>query len=391
MKIAQIVCAFPPYRGGIGQSASILGAYLQEENKVHTFTLAPLDKSQSSRLPDTTYLRPLLRAGHGAFPFSLPLRLRNYDCFYLHYPFFGAAELVWLAKLLRPSAKLVIHYHMDVVFSSPILQLLSWPARLLRRSLLSRADAILISSLDYARHSAISKYLEKWPEKFHALPFPVDTSHFRPKLPENRDGSPLIAKAKEIIGLVTRNFIKRQRTHFLFVGGLDRAHYFKGVDVLLRSVAKLPAKKWHLSLIGEGDLKQSYISLAQELGLDKEVEFVGSASDDELVRRYQEADCFVLPSINSNEAFGIVLLEAMACGLPVIASDLPGVRSVFRTGQEGFFCPPGDVDALAQAMAKIIEDRALQERLGRAARAWAVEKYSQEVISEKLRRLFSSL
>jgi glycosyltransferase involved in cell wall biosynthesis len=233
--------------------------------------------------------------------------------------------------------------------------------------------------------------LEDWPQKFHELPFSVDTEAFKPKLPENRANSPLIAKAKEIVRFITHDIIKRRQTHFLFVGGLDSAHYFKGVDVMIQAASRLGRNDWKLSIVGEGDRKASYQKLCQDLDIAKQVEFLGAISDAELIRRYQAADCFILPSINRNEAFGIVLIEAMACGLPVIASDLPGVRSVFRPGQEGLYCRPGDVESLRSAMEQMISSQTMRERLGRAARAWTIERYSQEAVKAKLIKIFASL
>ena len=94
MKIAQIVCVYPPYPGGIGQSAKRFGEILALDNEVITFTLLPQAEFIQTR-DDVKYLNPLLRHGHGGMPFSLLFSLRKFDCIYLHYPFFGAAEIVW--------------------------------------------------------------------------------------------------------------------------------------------------------------------------------------------------------------------------------------------------------------------------------------------------------
>lgn len=391
MKIAQVVCSFPPYRGGIGKSASILGGFLEDEHSLHTFTLAPLDKSLTQLEEGISYLKPWLRSGHGAFALSLIFKLRKYDCIYLHYPFFGTAEIVWLYKMMRPKTKLVIHYHMDVAFSSPITRILSWPAKAIKRSLFGSAQAVIVSSFDYAKNSQISKILDKYPDRFHELPFSVDTGKFKPKMEENRHDSPLVAKTKSIIDFVTKNIIKRHKVNFLFVGGLDSAHYFKGVDIMLQAAKGLEKNNWKISIVGDGNLKEDYISLSEKLGISDKVEFLGKVDDDELIRCYQQSDCFILPSINSNEAFGIVLIEAMACGLPVIASALPGVRSVFNDKKEGLYCKPGDIDSLRESMSKILADSDLRKRMGRAARSWATEKYSLEAVKSRLKDIFKAI
>jgi glycosyltransferase involved in cell wall biosynthesis len=390
MKIAQVVCAFPPYRGGIGESAKTLGGYLAAENEVHTFTLLPKNADRNNLEKDgVTYLSPWLRYGHGGLPLSLLFSLRRYDCIYLHYPFFGAAEIVWLYKLIHPRIKLVLHYHMDVTFSSLIAKLLSLPSRLIKKSLIKKADAIIASSLDYAKNCGLKPEYTRYAQKIKAIPFSVDIERYHPKIKESN--SSLAAKAKNIVEFVTNKIIKRGRTQFLFVGGLDKAHYFKGVPVLLEALSRLKSGSWRLEIVGSGDLQAGYETLAQELGIERYIKFSGNVSGDNLPRCYQEADCLVLPSTNSNEAFGIVLIEAMSSGLPVIASALPGVRSVFDEGKQGYYCQPGDIVSLKEALEKIASNPNRRREMGRAARSLAVSRYSEEAVKGKILNIFSRL
>src|SRR5680860_1056828 len=134
MKIAQIVCAYPPYAGGIGNSAHQIYKLLESKHEVTNFT------------PENT--KAWFRRGHGAFIPQLLWKLRKFDYIYLHYPFFGSAEVVWLYKLINPKAKLFIHYHMDVKNVSTINRLLSLPSRLILNNLLKRSDIIISASLD---------------------------------------------------------------------------------------------------------------------------------------------------------------------------------------------------------------------------------------------------
>src|SRR5574344_1740490 len=127
MKIAQVVCAYPPYSGGIGQSAKRFADILESEHQVTTFTLKPkIEKAISSE--SIKYLNPVFRYGHGGLPFSLLFSLNKFDCVYLHYPFFGASEVVWLFLLLHPKKKLIIHYHMDTSDLAWFLKPLAWPS-----------------------------------------------------------------------------------------------------------------------------------------------------------------------------------------------------------------------------------------------------------------------
>ena len=375
MRIASIVCAYPPYAGGIGNSAARISQILRTEHKVVDFT------------PYNT--KPWLRYGHGSVLGSLLWRLRSFDCIYLHYPYFGTAEIVWLFKIFDKKTRLILHYHMDVVGLNPFTQILSWPSRLIRASLLKQADIVMTASLDYIKHSQIKNYYAAHPEKFREIPFAVDLSVFRPSEHKQPTQNILIAKAREIINFVSTKFIKKDRFNLLFVGGLDAAHYFKGVDVLLRAAAGLNDLNFELTLVGDGNKRAAYESLALRLGLEKKVRFAGKLSDPELVRAYQKADLLILPSINNNEAFGIVLIEALACGVPVIASDLPGVRSVFNDGAEGLLVKPGSVFDLEQKLMLFMSGKEMPDAMSKRARALAEARYDEKRVADKLKSLFT--
>jgi glycosyltransferase involved in cell wall biosynthesis len=374
MKIASIVCAFPPYAGGMGNSANRISQILRADHEVVDFT------------PYNT--KPWLKYGHGSVLGSLLWRLASFDYIYLHYPYFGTAEIVWLFKIFRKKTKLIIHYHMDVAGLNPLAQALSWPSRLIRSSLLNQADTIVTASLDYIKHSQIKKYYAAQPEKFREIPFAVNLEKFRPHDLKQPAGNSLLAKAKEIVSFVSAKFIKKDRFDLLFVGGLDTAHYFKGVDILLRAVANLKKFNFELVIAGEGDKRQEYEALAASLNLYKKVKFVGKLDDPQLIRAYQKADLLILPSINSNEAFGIVLIEALACGVPVIASNLPGVRSVFNNYEEGFLVEPGDQADLENKLRLFLNDPERARKMTEKARLLAETEYGEELMKNKLKELF---
>jgi len=374
MKIASIVCAFPPYAGGMGNSANRISQILRTDHEVVDFT------------PYNT--KPWLKYGHGSVLGSLLWRLASFDCLYLHYPYFGTAEIVWLFKIFHKKTKLIIHYHMDVAGLNPLAQALSWPSRLIRSALLNQADMIVTASLDYIKHSQIKKYYAAHPEKFQEIPFAVNLEKFRPHDLKQPAGNSLLAKAKEIVNFVSAKFIKKDRFDLLFVGGLDKAHYFKGVDILLRSVAALKEFNFELVIAGEGDKRQEYEALAASLNLHKKVKFVGKIDDPQLIRAYQKADLLILPSINSNEAFGIVLIEALACGVPVIASNLPGVRSVFNNYEEGWLVEPGNQADLENKLRIFLNDPERARKMAEKARLLAETKYGEELMKNKLKELF---
>jgi glycosyltransferase involved in cell wall biosynthesis len=122
--------------------------------------------------------------------------------------------------------------------------------------------------------------------------------------------------------------------------------------------------------------------------LAQKVEFVSNASNLDLVAAYQASRVLILPSINRNEAFGLVLLEAMACGRPVIASNLPGVRSVFTNNQEGLVVRPGSARDLADKISKVLTDDELVDRLGVAGAQLTRDHYNWQQAGNKLNELY---
>jgi len=375
MKIASIVCTFPPYAGGIGNSAYEINKLLEDQHEITTFTPATL--------------KPWLHLGHGAFLPQLLWRLNKFDYIYLHYPFFGTAEVVWFFKLFFRRPKLIIHYHMDVRGLSPLARFLSLPSRLIRRSLLNQAETIVTASLDYIKSSQIKSYYETHKNKFQEIPFGIDLEKFQPKLLNRPLDNKIIARAQEIVHYINDKFIKRDRLNLLFVGGLDQAHYFKGIDVLLNSLVIVTNRNWRLKIAGEGNLRPHYEELSNRLNIKNQVEFTGKLNGAELVRAFQNADLFILPSINSNEAFGLVLIEALACGVPVIASNLPGVRRVFSDHEQGLLIEPGNPIDLKNKLEFIFNNEELRRVMALAARRLAEEKYDRNKMKTRLETLFN--
>jgi glycosyltransferase involved in cell wall biosynthesis len=394
MKIAQIVCSFPPYPGGIGQSAWRLGEMLSQEHEVKTFTLKNSDNLESKTnlkfKQKVHYLDPFIRLGHGALNFSLLFKLKKFDCLYLHYPFFGTAELIRLWLSFYPQKKLVIHYHMDTPKLQGFKKILSLSSLAVENSLFKKADKIIVSSLDYAQAGSFDKYYKQFPNKITELPFGVDIEVFKPKMKENSH-HPYFQQAQDLVKKITQKIINRNKTQILFVGGLDQAHYFKGLDILLQALAKLKNYAWNLNIIGDGELKESYFETAEKLDIAENVKFKGRVSEEDLIDYYQKSSFLVLPSINSHEAFGLVLIEALACGLPVIASHLPGVRKVFSHKQEGLQVKAKSTDDLKNKIEFLFNKPDILNNMSLKARQLATKKYDNSKIADILLDEFSKL
>ncbi|HZP72189.1 MAG TPA: glycosyltransferase family 4 protein [Gaiellaceae bacterium] len=146
----------------------------------------------------------------------------------------------------------------------------------------------------------------------------------------------------------------------------------KNFPVLIAAVARLPRKSAGLRILGDGPQRELLTELIAERGLEQEIELVGEVED---VRPYlAESDVFVLST--RSEGMPIALLEAMAAGLPTVVSDVSGLHEVVLDGETGLLVPTDDADALASSILRVVEDAALRERLGLAARRRAVEHFA---------------
>ncbi len=162
-----------------------------------------------------------------------------------------------------------------------------------------------------------------------------------------------------------------KKDFLLFVGQLSRGHGWKGLDLLLEAVRMLDAK---LKVVGDGDMRGLYESLADRAS----VEFVGAISDAELVRVYSEAKLLVMPSKSDLESFGIVALEANACGTGVVATKVGGIPCYVRHGKNGILCEP-EATSIAEAIEKALR---IYRKLGKIGRRIA-ETYSWERAAKK--------
>jgi len=183
----------------------------------------------------------------------------------------------------------------------------------------------------------------------------------------------------------------RPRT-VLYVGRMLRASSEKGIDVLLRafvSLADLPEAR--LKLVGGGNALADHMALAERLGIADRVEFTGEVPDDDLVAAMRDAAVLVLPSLSEVECFGMVLAEAMACGTPVIGSDVGGIPHVIEPDVTGLLVPPGDTQALAAACRRLLRDGDLADRMGAAGRRHVVQHFAWPHLTDRYLQLFRSL
>ena len=340
----------------------------------HVFTIAGEkvddDPRYVHRVPSIMHI-----GNAGVLP-SLFHRLSGFDLVHLHYPFYGGAEPTIVRKALRQNQGLVMTYHMDNYAPGLKGAIFSAHRRLLFPWLMNRVDRILVSSLDYAKHSALSELdLE---DRIEEHPFGVEIDRFKPGAETE---------------LRLDHSLDPDVPVLLFVGGLDAAHHFKGLTVLFEALEKIldHTFSWHLIVVGDGPLRETYIANAEAAGLSKRVTFAGNVSDEDLPRYYRMADMHLFPSTGRGEAFGLVAAEAAASGTPSIASDLPGVRTVVRDGDTGLLVPPNDVEELRRAILTLLEQVDVRMRFGLSARTHAEQHYDWEPLMDRLEKTYESV
>jgi len=379
MKIAQIVCTFPPYRGGIGNSVYNISEILADlGHEVTVFTPNYNYKNENEFHEHEgkfkiERLKPLFKQGNAAVVPQLFWKLKGFDIVHLHYPFYGAIMPVLFIKLvLGRRMNLALHYHMDSRAEGFKGMIFSLYNILVLPLLAGAAKLITCASFDYIKYSDLGKYYIARPDKFRQILFGVNLEQFV-TYHDNKNK-------------------QRKNKIILFVGGLDKAHYFKGLENLLKALAIIiKDKKLNsviLKIVGRGDLLAYYKNCALNLGLGENIRFYDHVDNSKLVDFYNYSDCLVLPSINKAEAFGLVLLEAMACSTSVVASNLPGVRSVFKNGREGLIVKPGDANDLANKIKAILSDKKMAESMGLAGRELVESKYTWAKVAKRLDSIY---
>jgi glycogen(starch) synthase len=177
--------------------------------------------------------------------------------------------------------------------------------------------------------------------------------------------------------------------HLLYAGRLEKQ---KGVYLLLRALVKLLKKDpaVHLSILGDGRELQAMKRFVSNYHMDRNVTFWGERPRQEMARFFQRSTLLVMPSLR-DEMFGLTGLEAQACGLPVLASDLEGIREWCVHGQTGYTVPPGDAGMLANAIMLLLQQSGFRETLRQQARQQVINNFPVSHSSQALIRLYADL
>ncbi len=289
------------------------------------------------------------------YPLRLWQKAKNYDLLVLHAPF-PLADLVF-GLGFRPSIPLAVYWHADVVTHHRLGRVI-WP---LMAKTLERALIIAVSNRRAVHREEI---LERFGHKIVEIPFPVDVQKFTPNAAERADIQRLQVEYPHLVIAVGR-----------LVG-------YKGFDILIKAIK--PIENAQLLIVGEGKERARLQSLISTSGLEHRVKLLGSVDERSLVSYLNAARVFVLPSVSEAETFGIVQIEAMAAGLPIVNTSLStAVPLVARHGHEAITVKPNDETALTHAIKAILTDEVLRKSLIANARE-RLQDFSGDVFEERI-------
>jgi glycosyltransferase involved in cell wall biosynthesis len=332
---------YPPHVGGIESHLQTLCTELSKSMSVRVLVANDARRMRESLIDGVVIARHgswVKLAGAPICPSMVTaLRRTQADLVHVHLPNPGAVLAV-LASGYKGS--LIATWHSDVVRQRRLAKLFG-PVQ---QHFLRRCDAIITTSRRYAESS---RELAPFRAKCRVVPYGLQPGRYR---------SVRSAEVKAI----------REKYGAPIVLAVGRLVYYKGFEHLIRAMKQISAR---LLIVGDGPLRGSLQQLASALGIANKVVFLGEMQAEEITPYYHSCELFVLPSIARSEAFGIVQLEAMACGKPVINTDIDsGTPFVSIDGVTGLTVQPNNSDVLAKAIDALLHNEELRNKYGQAAR-----------------------
>lgn len=349
LRVLHVGKFYPPHHGGMESHLETLCRELRADVDVEVLASAD-DRRTTHETVDgvpVTRIRTLANVASASINpgMARAIRRSRADVVHFHHPN-PTGVLSYLASGRR--GPLVVTYHSDII-RQRVLGAVFTPV--LHR-FLRGAHAILASSPDYARSSAV---LRRHADRVRIVPFGIRADAFAS------------ADADEVARLRT---LYGSRV----VLAVGRLVYYKGFDYLIRAMSRVDG---HLVILGDGPMRARLDALAKQAGVADRVTIAGGVPH--VAPYYHAADLFALPAVARSEAFGLVQLEAMAAGLPVVNTRIDsGVPYVSRDGESGITVPPADVQALAGALGHLLDAPRARRRLGDGARERVRREFSLE-------------
>jgi glycosyltransferase involved in cell wall biosynthesis len=363
MRVVQLGKYYYPHKGGIETHLRLLCQSLKGAVDIEAIvfnTGRRTERNSEEGVPITRCGNLITVASSPVSPSMVwELSKRKYDVLHLHVPN-PLAAAAYLASR-KPKHALVVSHHSDIIRQARLLRLVS-P---IMRRVLARADSILVASPNYLASSA---ELEGFRSKCRVVPYGLNLQEWAPNADTLRKAAHIRAQYPGPIVL-----------------SVGRLVYYKGFDVVIEATQGAAST---LLIVGDGPLRGDLEAKVRAHGLDGKVVLVGEV-EGSLLPYYLAADVFVLASVARSEAFGIVQLEAMACGLPVVNTALDsGVPFVSRHEDSGLTVPPGDARELAAAIGRLLGDSKLRKQYGERGRARVEAEFSVRSMSAAILRTY---
>ncbi len=373
MRIVQVSPWFYPHLGGVESHVATLSRELVARGHEVTVVTSLADASSPERedMAGVHVLRVKPRVVLMRTPvvprMRAVLRALPADVVHAHLPPPLNAHYAADASATR-GIPFVVTYHCDVEIPSFFG---SFVESAYRRSIgadtLRQAARVIVTTRTYA---ATSRAV--WRHSPTVIPNAVDERRFRPE----NDGGPV----REKLGIAAGHPL------VLLVG---RIVPHKGVEHFIEAARYVPEARFLVA--GEGSSLAHMRRLVESFGLADRVQFLGRVSEANLPRLYAACDVFVLPSVSRLEAFGIVALEAMATGKPVVVADIPGVREVVEDGREGLLADPVNPQDLAAKIRRLLADPNLRADMGRRGREKVLSTFTIERVADQVEAVYRAV
>jgi glycosyltransferase involved in cell wall biosynthesis len=373
MKIIQVCPYFYPHVGGIESHVlSLSKALIERGHEVAVFT-SRYDKHLSENEViegiEVNRVKPALNLFTTPLIPNVKKKLLKAkgDVVHAHLPP-PFAEYYASRACKRTKIPFVITYHCD----PEIPNILSRPlTNIYRRTFgyyaLIHSNKIIVHTQTY---SATSRAL--WTFEPEIIPSAIDINRFHP----DNDGS----KVREKHHLKDKKIV-------LYVG---RFVYHKGLEHLIEASTQLDKDVYYI-LVGSGEYLKTMKKLISKYHTEKQFVFPGYVPSEILPQYYAAADVLVLPSVLRLEAFGLVIVEAMASGKPVVISDIPGVREVISDNIHGFLAEPANPNDLALKLKRLLDDQNLRIKFGRAGRKKVEKAFNWDSVVKNVEKVYKSV
>ncbi len=366
LRIIHTPARFHPFIGGVEKYVlGLSGACVDLGNEV-TVVCADEPHSESgevsgihvTRLP---YVTKVANTNITIGLFSALLRA-DFDIIHTHLPTPWSADISALVSLFRRKP-LYVTYHNDIVGQGAAGIIARAYNTVLLPLVLLRTKRIIVTQPKYIDTSS---YLKRYRRKIVIIPPGVEDRH---------------KQSTEVV---------REPNSIFFMSVLDRHHDYKGLDILLRAMqqVKLSHPTAHLRIGGGGDSVEQYRRLAQKLGVGDSTEFLGVLSDQDLRDAYQRCGIFTLPSINKLEGFGIVALEALSSGAPVITTEVAGSAELIRRHNAGLVVAPGDVPALVAAIRSLLDNPGEASLMGKRGSLAVQQQFGWDRVAQQVIQVY---